>query len=139
MSRKKRKDNIPRQSKEQCYAVLKMYGVPKHVVDAIMQNLIYYAVVEGDNLKYDRIYSGVALMLHRRYHLSGPEILEGLREFDAVCGSVLDKDENDEDMANWHDLMTELRDETGIIVHTGGDDRLVCECDWDEEEFQEVD
>lgn len=117
----------------------KYYSVPTKVFDTFREALIYWAVVEGDDLKYDRIYSGVALMLHRRYHLSGPEILEGLREFDAVCGSVLDKDENDEDMANWHDLMVELRDETGIVIHTGDDNRLVCECEWEEEEIQEVD
>lgn len=136
MSQKKNKG--PKNSKEACYQLLRMYGVPKTMVDSILADLILYSVTEGKDLKYDRIYSGVALMLYRRYKLSGPEILEGLREFDRICGSVLDKDENGEDIANWTKLMEELRDETGIVIRTGDDNRLICECEWEEEEIQEV-
>ena len=97
------------------------------MVDSILADLILYSVTEGKDLKYDRIYSGVALMLWRRYKLSGPEILEGLREFDRICGSVLDKDENGEDTANWTAIMEWLKEETGIVIHTGDDKRLICE------------
>ena len=115
----------------------KYYSVPTKVFDSFREQLIYFAVTEANWLMYDRIYSGVALMLWRRYKLSGPEILEGLREFDAVCGSVLDKDENGEDIANWHDQMEELKEATGIVIHTGDDNRLVCECEWKEEVYEE--
>ena len=115
----------------------KYYSVPTKVFDGFRETLIYYAVTEADWLKYDRIYSGVAIMLWRRYRLSGPEILEGLKTYDAICGSVLNKDENGEDVANWHDLMVELRDNTGIVIHTGDDNRLVCECEWEEEEEED--
>lgn len=111
----------------------KYYSVPVKTFNMFMESLIYYSVTEADFVKYDRIFSGVAIMLWRRYKLSGPEILEGLREFDRICGSVLDKDENGEDIANWTKLMEELRDETGIVIHTGDDNRLVCECEWEEE------
>lgn len=117
------------------------YSVPYRVFDTFREALIYWAVVEADALKYDRIYSGVAIMLWKRYQLSGPEIMEGLKTYDAICGSVLDTDENGEDIANWHDLMVELRDNTGIVIHTGDDNRLICECEWEEEieDYQEVD
>lgn len=116
----------------------KYYSVPVKTFNMFMESLIYYSVTEADFVKYDRIFSGVAIMLWRRYKLSGPEILEGLREFDRICGSVLDKDENGEDIANWTKLMEELRDETGIVIRTGDDNRLICECEWEEEEIQEV-
>lgn len=135
MSRKKRK--APLRSKSDIYRLLRMYGVSKEFTDAILSDLIYYAVTEGNDLKYDRIYSGVALMLHRRYHLSGPEILEGLREFDAVCGSVLSDEETGEEGADWRDLMAELKEATGIVIHTGDDNRLICECEWKEEVYEE--
>lgn len=115
----------------------KYFSVPVKIFNSFLEALIFYSVTEADWLKYDRIYSGIALMLWRRYQLSGPEIVEGMKAFDAICGSVLKKDETDEDMAEWPDLMKELRDATGIVIHTGDDNRLICECEWEEEVYEE--
>lgn len=138
MSRKKPTKGQQKSIEDFRLFLSKYYAVPTKVFDAFRESLIYYAVTEGDWLRYDRIFCGVAIMLWQRYKLSGPEILEGLKTYDSICGSVLDKDENGEDTANWHDLMEKLREETGIVIHTGPDNRLICECEWEEEEIQEV-
>lgn len=76
-------------------------------------------------------------MLWRRYKLSGPEIFKGLEEYDRICGSVLRNDETGEDGEDWGDLMKELKDNTGIVIRTGDDNRLICECEWEEEVYEE--
>lgn len=115
----------------------KYYNVPTTVFDSFRTNLIYYAVTEGKWVQYDRIFVGIGKMLYQRYQLSGPEILKALGDFDAICGSVLDKDENGEDTANWNKIMEEFRDATGIVIRTGDDNRLIVECDWEEEVYEE--
>lgn len=117
----------------------KYYSVPVKTFNMFMESLIYYSVTEADFVKYDRIFSGVAIMLWRRYKLSGPEIFKGLEEYDRICGSVLRNEETGEDGEDWADLMKELKDNTGIVIHTGDDNRLICECEWEEEEEIEED
>ena len=115
----------------------KYYSVPYKVFDTFRELLIYYSLTEAEFIKVDRIYSGIAIMLWKRYDLSGPEIMEALRVFDATCGSVIAEDKDEEETPDWTDLMTELKEQKGIVVHSGPDNRLVCECEW-EEEIQEV-
>lgn len=109
------------------YAYLARHGIPKGMVQQIQIALIYDAVTQGNDLKYDRIYTGIALMLRRTYGFGPERIMKGLREFDSICGSVLETDENGNETANWPDLMERLEDETGIVIHTGEDNRLICE------------
>ena len=110
----------------------KHYSVPIKVFNMFQEMLIYYSLTEAECIKVDRIYSGIAIMLWQRYHLSGPEIFQALKTYDAICGSVLSSDDNEE-VADWPDLMEELKNEVGIVIHTGPDNRLICECEWEEE------
>lgn len=101
-------------------------GIPKHMIEAIQISLIYDAVTQGHDLQYDRIFSGIALMLRKEYGFGTERILRGLRAFDNIVGSVLTEEEGGENK-DWTQLMQELKDETGIVVHTGDDNRLICE------------
>lgn len=140
MSRRKFKATAgQRMTLDAVYRLLHMYGCSNYQINAIRESLIYYSVTEGTDVKYDRIYSAVAILLWRRYQLSGLEIYNALHDFDAVCGSVLRNDETGEDGLDWGDLMQELKDNTGIVIHTGDDNRLICECEWEEEEEIEED
>lgn len=116
-----------RMTMQAVYAYLARHGIPKHMIQQIQVSLIYDAVTQGEDLKYDRIYSGIALALRKEMGWGPERILRVLRRFDDVCGSVLDKDENGEDLANWNKLMQELKEETGLVIHTGDDNRLICE------------
>lgn len=109
---------------QQVYVYLTSRGVPKQKIHQIREALIYDAVTEGTDLKYDRIYTGIALMLRRAYGFGQERILKGLREFDKTVGSVL---QDGEDSKDWTDLIRELEEETGIQIHTGSDNRLICE------------
>ena len=112
---------------QQVKGYLASKGVPKHMIDAIRTSLIYDAVTEGHDIQMDRIYTGIAIMLHKEYGFGVERILRGLRRFDDVCGSVLDKNMDGEDIADWTNLMEWLKAETGIVIHTGDDNRLICE------------
>ena len=108
------------------YAYLAKMGVPKHTVQMIQIAMIQDAVTQGKDLKYDRIYTGIALMLHKTFGFGTQRIMKGLHGFDDICGSVLE-DTNGPDERQWTDIMQELKDATGIVIHTGDDNRLVCE------------
>jgi hypothetical protein len=112
---------------QQVEAYLARYGIPKQMIKKIRLALIYDAVTEGKDLKYDRIYTGIALAARRAYGFGPERILRLLREFDSICGSVLDDGEHTADPRDWTDIMQELKDETGIVINTGEDNRLICE------------
>lgn len=122
---------------QQVYGYLAGRGIPRQMIEGIRTALIYDGVTEAKDVMYDRIYSAVALMIWRRYKLSPSEIVEALKEFDRICGAVLDSDESEEAGAEWTDIMKELREETGIVIHTGDDNRLICESTFEEEEETE--
>lgn len=107
-------------------AYMLSHNIPKPMIESIRTALIYDAVVEGNFLQYDRIYTGVALMLHREFGFGAERIARGLHSFDEICGSVLSEEEGGSN-AEWPDLMQQLKDETGIVIHTGTDKRLICE------------
>lgn len=109
------------------YAYLAKKGIPRWQIDAIREALIYDAVTEGHNIQMDRIYTGIAIMLRKEYGFGVERILRGLRRFDDVCGSVLDKNMDGEDIADWTNLMEWLKADTGIVIQTGDDNRLICE------------
>lgn len=111
---------------QQVNAYLASRGIPKQMVRAIREALILDAVVEGTDLKYDRIYTAVGIMLRKTYGFGAERIIRGIRAFDQICGSVLDEDEGGEGK-DWTELMKWFQDETGIVIHTGADNRLVCE------------
>lgn len=108
-----------------CY--LKVKGVPKQMIEEIRMHLAYDAVTQGKAVQYDRIYTAVAIVLRKAFGFGPQRILKGLRCFDETVGSVLEPD------ADWTDLMDWLRDETGIIVRTDAEDRVVVEALTDEE------
>lgn len=112
---------------QKVYAYMLAHNIPRQMIAAIRETLIYDAVVESADLRYDRIYTGVAIMLHEEFGFGATRILRGLKKFDEICGSVLDTDENGNEVANWPDLMKRLEDETEIVIHTGEDNRLICE------------
>lgn len=105
----------------------KYYSVPTKAFDMFREALIYDAVTQGKDVKYDRIFCGIALMLHDEFGFGARRIFRGLSKFDEVCGSVLQTDEDGNDIADWPDLMQRLKDETGIVIRTGDDNRLIVE------------
>ena len=112
---------------QQVKGYLASKGVPKHMIDAIRTSLIYDAVTEGHNLQMDRIFTGIAVAARKEYGFGPERILRLLRRFDNVCGSVLDKDADGNDLADWTKIMEWLKAETGIVIHTGEENRLICE------------
>lgn len=129
MSRKKKKLTEGQQKTMAEFRLFlnKYYSVPTKAFDMFREALIYDAVTEGKDVKYDRIFCGIALMLRDEYGFGAERIMRGLTRFDEICGSVLDVDEDGNETADWPDLMQRLKDETGIVIHTGDDNRLIVE------------
>ena len=111
---------------QQVYAYLASKGVPKSMIRAIREALIYDAVVESTDIRYDRIYTSIGIMLRKTFGFGAERIIRALKAFDQICGSVLAVEDGGEDK-DWTELMQWFQDETGIVIHTGADNRLVCE------------
>lgn len=104
---------------------LAMHGIPKKTIREIRMVLAADAVKEAEHIHMDRIFSGVALMLHNTFGFGAKRIVKGLHDLDAVYLSITEGGE-------WMELMTKLKDETGVIIRSG-EERFVVECLTDEE------
>ena len=96
------------------------YKIPKPMLEQVRAIMIQDAVIGGETIAYNRIYTAVALMLHE-LHFDGDPLINALHIFDDICGRVL----NDE--TDWHDIMKELDDKTGLIIRMNEDDKILCE------------
>lgn len=90
------------------------------MTDAIRLAFIDDAIQNGKDVQADRIYTLIALMLHDAYGMGQKRIIKGLQLFDQYCGRTAEE-------WSWTDVMKELRDKTGLVVQTDGEDRLVFE------------
>lgn len=108
-------------------AYLAAHGIPRQMVDNIRVVLVNDAIQESTAMKYDRIYTGIALAVRHTCGFGPERILRVLREFDRICGSVIGDDGPDE--RPWTEIMEELKRETGIVIHTDteNENRLICE------------
>lgn len=106
---------------------LKLYllkhNIPPAMVDNIRAAFVNDAVREAQDMKYDRIYSGIALMLRQEFGFGAKRIMRGMRRFDGLCTKVA------HDEITWEELMGELDRETGIVIRTDDENggRLICE------------
>lgn len=107
---------------KQCMAFLAArYRIPRPTLEMVRAVMIQDAVVDGNSMAYNRIYTAVALMLHDHLKFGRKRIVAALHCFDDICGRVMD------DTVSWHDIMKELDDKTGLIIRMNEDDKLLCE------------
>ena len=107
---------------KQCMAFLAArYRIPRPTLEMVRAVMIQDAVVDGNSMAYNRIYTAVALMLHDHLKFGRKRIVAALHCFDDICGRVMD------DTTSWHDIMKELDDKTGLIIRRNEDDKLLCE------------
>lgn len=107
---------------KQVKGFLRTHGVSPNMIDAIRLTMIEDAVQNGKDIQADRIYTLLALMLHDCYGMGQKRIVKGLQKFDELCGLPANE-------YPWEKLMEELHEKTGIVIHSGDDDRLVFEYD----------
>lgn len=115
-------------------AYLKRHGVPAAMIRRQREDYTLDALENETKMKYDRIYSGIALSCRRAYGFGAQRIMKQLTEFDGLMGELT----REEDSKEWTDLMKELRDETGLVVRTDEENRIIIEYDYgkDEEEVK---
>jgi 3-deoxy-D-arabino-heptulosonate 7-phosphate (DAHP) synthase class II len=101
---------------KQVYAYLASKGIPKPMMHTIRDILADEAVREADNIRYNRIYTAIAIMLHRHLGFGRKRTLDALHYFDDLCGEMLNTDKN------WGDLMKELDEELHIVIRCGDPD-----------------
>lgn len=104
---------------------LRARGIPQSMIEQIRICFVNEALAESSNMKYDRIYTAIALMLRRAYGFGHVRIFRGMQAFNDVMASV----SRDDDPMEWEELMAELDRDTGIVIRTadGDKDRLVCD------------
>lgn len=105
---------------KQVTAYLKSRGIPQSMVNEIRIAFANDYVQNGGAIHSDRIFTLVALMLHEEYGFGYQRIFRGLQKFDELNAQAA------EDYI-WPQLMERLRDETGIVVNTGAEDRIAFE------------
>lgn len=106
---------------QQLTVYLAKHNIPKSMINEIRMVFMDDAIKNGNNIQADRIYTSVALMLHRAFGFGAKRIFKGLKCFDEINGSAAED-------TTWAELMQELDDETGIIIRSGEDkDRLAFE------------
>lgn len=110
----------------QVYPYLLAHGIPRQMIDSLRTSLIYDAITEAHDIAYDRIYCGIALTMHDKFGMEAEQIIEALEYFDKVCAEVI-MDAHSDATKDWMDHMDRLREETGIVVYTGDDNRLIVE------------
>lgn len=113
---------------KQCMAFLAArYRIPRTTLEMVRAVMIQDAVVDGNSMAYNRIYTAVALMLHDHLKFGRKRIVAALHCFDDICGRVMD------DEISWTDVMKELDDKTGLIIRMNEDDDLLMEYQTPEE------
>jgi len=115
------KKNNQLSTRAQCVAIMKRYGMPMATINAIMICLVDDSVRNGNDVKSDRIYSLIALMLHRVFGFGVKRIMRFMHAFDGAVGEVA------EGGREWPEIMADLEAETGIVVHSGDGDRFAFE------------
>lgn len=105
---------------KQVSAYLKGHGIPPSMVNEIRLALTNDAVQQSVSVQSDRIFTIVALTLREAYGFGYKRIFEGLKKFDELNQQAADD-------YIWPELMERLRDETGIVVKSGDDQRIAFE------------
>ena len=114
-------------SLDQISGYLKVKGIPPQMIQQIRKALAEDAVREANNLHWDRIYAGFALAIRRCYGFGPKRILKCLQMVNDIMMEVADG------KSTWPKNMIELREDTGIVIRTGDDDRLIIEVGSEEE------
>lgn len=99
----------------------KRYRVPPTLIEQIMLILTNDAIREAEAMQYDRVLAGFALALARTYGWGAKRIVRVLKEFDSLAGHLSESEET------WTDIMAELDERTGIVVHPSDGKRFVME------------
>lgn len=101
-------------------AYLQAKGIPKSMINEIRIALTNDAVQQSTAVQADRVFTIVALTLREAYGFGYKRIFEGLKKFDELNQMAADD-------YIWPELMERLRDETGIVVKSGDDQRIAFE------------
>lgn len=109
---------------------LSMRGIPRKMINQIRMHLTYDAVTQSDAIKYDRFMTAAGLMLREEFGFGQKRIHRALKHLDDILVCVSDDTDNER---AWPKVMEKLRDEVGIIIRSGDDNRLVMEILTDEE------
>ena len=99
----------------------KRYKVPDVVVDQMLLVLTNESIREAQAMQYDRILAGFALALARIHGWGQKRIVRVLMEFDKIAGELAENGDS------WTDVMAELDDRTGIVIHPSDGKRFVME------------
>ena len=106
---------------------LRRKGIPESVVRELTSTLIDEAIRQSDSLLIARFFTAFALAL-REEGWGAERITRMLQRTDKQMGRVSSGE------ASWNDLMTELREKTGLVIN--------CDPEWSEtelpDEYKEV-
>jgi len=99
----------------------KRYRVPEVLIDQMLLILTNESIREAQAMQYDRILAGFALALARLHGWGQKRIVQVLMEFDRIAGELGESEKS------WTDVMAELDDLTGIVIHPADGKRFVME------------
>lgn len=108
-------------TKDQVFGYLRMKGIPPTMVQALRQWLAEDAVQEAEYLHWDRIFTMFASALRETYGFGAERILRCLQTANEIMGDI------SYGKYTWRNLGEKLKEDTGLVVRTGDDDRVIIE------------
>ena len=115
------KNAVFRDSKTAFAFLQARYGIPKQTCEQLRLILAQDALIDGVDMGFNRLYTGVALMLHRTFGFGQKRLTQALKGLDDTMSLVTDKG------MSWEQLMKILDEETGLIIRQGEDGDWLCE------------
>lgn len=113
-------DDSREAKRKKASAYLRAKGVPERTVHELIAFFTYDAVQEATSMQWDRVYTAIGLALRKHFNFGGIRIMRILKEIDKICTEV-------QNGGSWSDLMHDLRDETGVVIHSDSSDRILIE------------
>lgn len=104
---------------------LRQKGIPANMIESIRYTFINEALAESSDMKYDRLYTALALATRRAFGFGHKRIMRVMQEFEKIMHSL-----TSEEAKEWEDIMEELDNETGIVIRTDNENRNRLVCDY---------
>ena len=108
---------------------LRSKGITQTMINEIRFAFASDALAQSHNLKADRVYTVFCLAMLED-DLEPERILKISQNADRLFGRIR-RDETD-----WQTEMNRLRDDGGIVIHTGDDDRILIDIEYKEDSEQ---
>lgn len=99
-------------------------------IEMMMKDFVNAAISEGEFMRADRFYAVAGCAIARVLNLNASDCPEETSDkILDVLGNMMEimQAAEEDESFSWHDIMLELDERTGIVIHSDHENRLICE------------